>query len=388
MQLKRYRGREVPEVMRQVRGDLGEDAVILHTRQARPWGPLRFLGGTRVEVVAAAPSGAPTATATPPVGSTGQAAAVTSMPTQEAAVTPTASRGPAPRDAASSSDAVLALAAEVAELRALLIHFGAARLLHPSVAPYQHRLIAAGVDGSVAFGLVRSLPEPTPEMTPTPEILRAALENNIAGALRVSTEKLPEAGVLAFVGPHGSGKTLALAKLAGQAALAGRRTSVITTDGERLGATAQLDAFCAIAGVGCGLALTPEALARGLEARGPDDLVLIDTPGLGVRDATGLRRLRDTLAAARPTSVHLVLSAAAKAADGLAAARAFGDVGVTDLLFTRLDETVTPGSLITIAAGAALPLSFVGTGTEVPADIEPASARDIARRVLGGDPRP
>jgi flagellar biosynthesis protein FlhF len=83
-----------------------------------------------------------------------------------------------------------------------------------------------------------------------------------------------------------------------------------------------------------------------------------------------------------------VLSAAAKAADGRAAARAFGDVGVTDLLFTRLDETVTPGSLITIAAGAALPLSFVGTGTEVPADIEPASARDIARRVLGGDPRP
>jgi flagellar biosynthesis protein FlhF len=82
-----------------------------------------------------------------------------------------------------------------------------------------------------------------------------------------------------------------------------------------------------------------------------------------------------------------VLAAPSKAPDALGAVRAFAPVGVTELLFTRLDETVTPGSLITIAAGATLPLSYVGTGTDVPGDIHPASARDLARRVLGGEPR-
>jgi flagellar biosynthesis protein FlhF len=373
MQLKRYKGKEVPEVLRQVRGDLGDDAVILHTREARPWGPLRFLGGAQVEVLAAAPS-----------------AAIDSQVSI-----------PPPRQAAVHPDAVTrvqALAAEIAELRALLIHFGAARLLHPSIAPYQHRLIAAGVDESVAFGLVRSLPEPSPGDTPTVEILRAALEQHIIATLPTSTDgRLPETGVLAFVGPSGSGKTTTLAKLAGQAALAGRKTAVITTDGERLGAVGQLEAFCSIAGIDCTLALAPDTLARAMERHGPGDLVLIDTPGLAVRDAVGLRRLQHLLAviaplgspsaaprtAARPASIHLVLSAPSKAPDALGAVRAFAPVGVTELLFTRLDETVTPGSLVTITAGATLPLSYVGTGTDVPGDIHPASARDIARRILG-----
>ena len=360
MLLKRSRGKE--------------DAV----EGARPWGALRFAGGAHVDVLAA-------------VEAERAARARASRPDSEASASPiddaVARRAPvhARHDALADADtvaAVRALTAEVAELRAMLIHFGAARLLHPSVAAYQHRLIAAGVEESVAFGLVRSLPEPSPGHTPTAAELRAALEQKIVAALRTSADALPEAGVLAFVGPSGAGKTATLAKLAGGAALAGRRTAIITTDGERLGAASQLDAFCAIAGIDCTLALSPEALARALAGRDGADLVLIDTPGLGVRDVAGLRRLRDLLAAARPAAVHLVLSAASKASDALGAVRAFADVGVTDLAFTRLDETVTPGSLLTVAAGATLPLSFVGTGAEVPADIQPASGRDLARRIL------
>jgi flagellar biosynthesis protein FlhF len=420
MQLKRYKGKEVPEVLRQVRGDLGDDAVILHTRQARPWGPLRFLGGAQVEVLAAPGSAA---RRSPEVESGDIPAAddnrwrVSGRGAREG-TSPLGSidTGVAPPD----SEKIQALAAEIAELRALLIHFGAARLLHPSIAPYQHRLIAAGVDESVAFGLVRSLPEPSPGDTPTVEILRAALEQHIIATLPTSTDgRLPETGVLVFVGPSGSGKTTTLAKLAGQAALAGRKTAVITTDGERLGAVGQLEAFCSIAGIDCTLALAPDTLARAMQRHGPGDLVLIDTPGLAVRDAVGLRRLQQLLGAiaplgspsaaprtgfnaslgspsaaprTAPVSIHLVLPAPSKAPDALAAVRAFAPVGVTELLFTRLDETVTPGSLVTITAGATLPLSYVGTGTDVPGDIHPASARDIARRILGvrgaaeGDP--
>ena len=392
MQLKRYRGKEVPEVMRQVRGDLGDDAVILHTREARPWGPLRFLGGARVEVLAAVDLRSKSGGATPLLPDTPHRSS--SAPRAERDSIPTSREGrradPVGDDTAAAVRglaAVHGLAAEVAELRAMLIHFGAARLLHPSVAPYQRRLIAAGVDESVAFGLVRSLPEPTPGDTPTPERLRAALEGTIVATLRTSADALPEAGVLAFVGPSGSGKTTTLAKIAGQAALAGRTTTVISTDGDRLGAAGQLEAFCAIAGIDCHFALTPEALGRAVQRHGAGDLVVIDTPGLAVRDVAGLGRLRSLVAAGRPASVHLVLAAPTKAADSLAAVRAFADVGVTHLLFTRMDETVTAGSLITIAAAADLPLSYTGTGPDVPADIQPASARELARRVLGGETR-
>src|SRR5439155_852527 len=51
MHIKRYKGHRLPDVMRQVREDLGEEAVILHTKAGAPRGLRRLIGAANVEVV-------------------------------------------------------------------------------------------------------------------------------------------------------------------------------------------------------------------------------------------------------------------------------------------------------------------------------------------------
>jgi flagellar biosynthesis protein FlhF len=111
----------------------------------------------------------------------------------------------------------------------------------------------------------------------------------------------------------------------------------------------------------------------------------VDTPGVSARDGRGLQELGGLLRSCRAKEVHLVLSATSKAADALAAVRPFAPLGTTHLLFSRLDETTSFGSLLGVSVESGLPLSYFGTGREVPNDIQPAAARELARRVLRGD---
>src|SRR5258705_7066522 len=59
MHIKRYKGHRLPDVMRQVREDLGEEAVILHTKAGASRGLRRLIGAANVEVVAAVDELAP-----------------------------------------------------------------------------------------------------------------------------------------------------------------------------------------------------------------------------------------------------------------------------------------------------------------------------------------
>ena len=54
------------------------------------------------------------------------------------------------------------------------------------------------------------------------------------------------------------------------------------------------------------------------------------------------------------------------------------------LLFTRLDETGSFGSILNEAVRSERPLSFFGTGQRIPEDLEPAASRRVADLVLGG----
>jgi flagellar biosynthesis protein FlhF len=132
----------------------------------------------------------------------------------------------------------------------------------------------------------------------------------------------------------------------------------------------------------CALAATCAAPAR---QRGRA-LALVDTPGVSARDGRGLAALAGLLGPCGASEIHLVLPATSKAADALVAVRAFAPLGVTHLLLSRMDETVSPGSLLSVSIEGGLPLSYFGVGREVPNDVQPATARELARRILHGGP--
>jgi flagellar biosynthesis GTPase FlhF len=100
--------------------------------------------------------------------------------------------------------------------------------------------------------------------------------------------------------------------------------------------------------------------------------VLVDSPGVGPENRQGLRHLQG------------MVSATSKAPDTRAAVRAFATAGVTHLLFTHLDETASCASVIDACIESGLPLSYVGTGRDIPGDLDPAEPRRLIRRTLQG----
>jgi len=123
---------------------------------------------------------------------------------------------------------------------------------------------------------------------------------------------------------------------------------------------------------------------QSLADAGGCDVILIDTAGRSQRDAGRLDELRQFIAAARPHQTHLVLSSTASQAVLIEAAERFAQVKPDRVIFTKLDEAVNFGVILTVARRLALKLSYVTNGQEVPDHIEVGRPDRLARLLLEG----
>ncbi len=188
--------------------------------------------------------------------------------------------------------------------------------------------------------------------------------------------------VIALVGPTGVGKTTTIAKLAAPFALAGTfRVGMVTLDTYRIAAVEQLRTYGEIMGVPVRVAHSRRGIEEALESLADRDVIFVDTAGRSQKNRGQIGELRDVLTG-EPWETHLVLSATAKLRDLSECAREFAVVEPKSLIFTKLDETNTLGSLLGVVAEAALPVSYVTTGQRVPEDIEPADPVHLAVRFL------
>ena len=215
--------------------------------------------------------------------------------------------------------------------------------------------------------------------------LEAALEASLRFA------RLPDgvARPLLLAGPPGAGKTLTCAKLAARLVLAGEAPPlVISADGERPAAAEQLAAFTRLLGAPLAIALTPGAATRALAQREAGQPVLIDTAGIDPFDPDQARMLA-SLIAATGANVALVLPSGLDASEAGDLARAFGALGATHLVPTRLDATRRIGAVLAAASAAGLALAEGGTGPQA-ADgltlMEPAWLAARLRRRSHRDP--
>jgi len=193
-------------------------------------------------------------------------------------------------------------------------------------------------------------------------------------------------GVIALVGPPGAGKTTTLAKLAARFGLTSRKPAyILSADVHRIAAAEQLRSLAAILGIGFDIIETPAALAQALEEHRGKDWIFIDTPGLAAAEMDDGADLARLIATHPEIDTHLVLPASMKPADLSRVIDRYEIFQPKKLLFTRLDETGCYGALINEAARRSLPISFLGTGQQIPDDLEPASKASIADRVRAGD---
>jgi flagellar biosynthesis protein FlhF len=372
MHIKKFEGRDLQEALGRIRNELGPEAVILETSRS---------SGAGVAVLAALPRESGEDLPARAAGPERPRFAIGAGPGASRVEQPARFAASPPRVAAGSSE----------QLESRLSHLSRlVRSDHFSAVPLPLRqlyfdLSDAEVDADLVFRILQRMGSaPLPgQFTPAPsrEVLALLREMVTAGG---AVRRGGARRVLALIGPTGVGKTTTAAKIAGQAAFAlGMRVALISSDAYRVFGAQHLGTYAALMGLPFETVSTGTQLRALLEgACAASDLVLIDTSGRSPRDPRGISEIRGLLAACPGLETHLVLAANCRARDLVLALTAFSGIPVDHLIFTKCDEATSTGGAFSAALKARRPVSYLGTGQEVPDDLEAATSEALTTGLL------
>lgn len=418
MNLKRYRVHNIQEALQQIKKDLGPDAVIVSTRKVREGtGAFGMFGKTMLEVTAAkdtqAPKNKPPAAAPVP-------------PQRTEPAPPPATGYPPPRQTSHSYEdtqkALLPIKQEIQEIKDLLSS------LKGNVPQVENRAVNQLQSEMVEIrNLMQSLATQHPALNPLnfPENLMILYQQMIFNGLEekfakriiqevqknISQEELQnfayvkifiarmlmkiikttgglaktphQQKIVTFIGPTGVGKTTTAAKIASEQILHQKqKTALLTVDTFRIGAVEQLRTYAKIMEVPLKVVSTAPELRQAIEGLSDYDLLLIDVGGRSQRDEMQMFELKELFHRQEGIEHLLVLSATTKDVDLKEITRRFGELPISSVVFTKLDESTTYGSLFNHVIRFKKPISFLTTGQKVPEDLEVATKERLVDLLL------
>ena len=404
----------MPEALQQVRDDLGDNAVILNTRTLRKNNRFNLQDEAHVEVTAAydevpaAPTGrarlaarkygAQTPDGPVPLESRRQVAPESPRPVPievpqtiappiavpfESAVTPEST-------GEGGADQVAKQLRRLQDTVARLERKGGVSL-PDELARLSERMHSVGLVRELVDQVVGQLLE---GMTGKALADRRQVGERAAAELlrmlpRSKRIKLgSQRQVVGFFGASGVGKTTAAAKIAAGFTLKRKEQIVlVTADDQRVGARDQISSFARIIGVPLEAAHSVEEMQAVLAKHEQARLVLIDAPGCGPHDHRELDRQAELFSAAGAGEIHLVVDALHGFDHMLDVIEASGDLPNRRLLFTKMDEMVRPGPVLSAAIKSQIPTSYLAVGTQVPGDIEAGNLNKLVERIVGYGPK-
>ncbi|MDQ7039163.1 MAG: flagellar biosynthesis protein FlhF [Aquificota bacterium] len=214
------------------------------------------------------------------------------------------------------------------------------------------------------------------------EALKDSLRRNIV--LEGNSFQNGDLKVIVLIGPTGVGKTTTIAKLSYIFKKTGKRVGVITLDSYRVGAVEQLRSFVSVMELPFKIAETPKDLMKSVDELGDRDLILVDTAGRSQHDRFRLNELKVFLENLK-AGIYLTLSANLSEMVMYEAIMQFGIFPIRGLIFSKMDETSYPGSVINVAYRTKLPVLCFTTGQTVPDDIVMADYDYLASLILEED---
>ncbi len=271
---------------------------------------------------------------------------------------------------------------EMASIRALLEHQVSGLMWQdmaqkdPQRAVLVNRLLALGLNEQIADQIAGYVPQQVNEK-------QAWLQATQLIAQQINTTQndiIQRGGVVALVGPTGVGKTTTIAKLAaGFAQVHGSdQVALISTDTFRIAGFEQLATYGKIIGCQVSLAKDNHSLDILLQQFSKKKLILIDTAGMGQRD---LRLAEQLTALVSNTRVrirnYLVLAANSQQAVMQENVDRFKKVPLSGCIYTKLDESISIGEIITTSIQNGLPIGYLTDGQRVPEDIKVANAEKL-----------
>lgn len=210
----------------------------------------------------------------------------------------------------------------------------------------------------------------------------ASFDDAIAAAI-VGVLPAAEAGPLPnvrfVVGPTGSGKTTTIAKLAAEAVLAGEGSPLLlNADTMRIGAGEQLAGVARALDLEVKNVLGLREMKKTLASADPSRLVYVDTAGLS-SDAEIVGSVRALVESCEaPSAVTAVVSATTSKSALQRAWLQMETLHPESFAVTHVDESDEPGTACSWLGEVGVPLRWLGTGQRVPEDLVEASGANLA----------
>jgi len=188
---------------------------------------------------------------------------------------------------------------------------------------------------------------------------------------------------VAFIGTTGGGKTTTITKLAAICKLLFKANIlIVSADTYKVGGAEQLQTFASIAGIPFLTAYNSQELRQIIKQESKRDFIFIDTVGRSQQRRQHLLEIGAYLEAATPDITYLVQSANVSEKTFAEILERFSALEPNALILTKLDETAGLGGIISVLRRQKLPLAYFTTGQKIPDDIETARAERLAELVV------
>ena len=402
MKVKKYIVDSLPQAMGQIKTDLGQDAMILHTKTIKTGGFLGLFRKERIEVIAAIdnvpakpvqapPPSYPVKPMVPVDSST--YSPIYSRPVQQS-VNPDSDRLTKVSDNRQMVEKSSEISSEVKEIKQMLVKMMIKQSDSDSQASYQNevkviyeRLLKQGVKEVIASEIVAEVLYITGDRLENLDIWQIA-KIVIVQRLQVngtaSKEINPATQIVHFVGATGVGRTTTVAKLAADKVLRQKkRIAFITADTYRIGAVDQLRTYAEILHSPIEVVFSPQDTQKSIDKLKNFDLIFMDTAGRNYNNEMYISELNNILAKSNHSETFLVVSLTHKFDDMVSILEKFAKVNINKILFTKFDETFSYGAILNILSNFPYKPSYVTHGQNVPDDIEVFDEEKIARAILG-----
>ncbi len=186
-----------------------------------------------------------------------------------------------------------------------------------------------------------------------------------------------------FVGPSGSGKTTALVKLASLLKRKHKKDIIlISYDHAKILGNDTLRVYSKILDLDFTSIDNVHDLEKVILANSKQKTILIDTSGRLPKADKDLQDLKNLQTDNILLNMHLVLPLTQKNLQLDYAIRAFSPLGISSLIFSKLDESFSYGDIFNLSHKWSLPLSYFSTGPKVPDDLEKSSKERVIEKLF------
>lgn len=379
MKVKKFMAASMPDAMKQIRAELGKDAVILNSRVVYTGGVLGFFKKRSIEVMAAADPNQE----------------IEQKPAVKPAIIPAAAnhfKENTEESLFTGSGTSNELIREISSLKQMMSSLAGGQqisMVYPEpIRKGMHVLKEQEIDNSIQDQVLQGLLEKwylggaKAKVTEVEAWMHEELIKQI--------ENIPFSGIsftkkyINVAGPTGVGKTTTLAKMAAECVINHKKKAAfITADTYRIAAIDQLKTYAGILDIPLEVCYTIDDFRQAAEKLKDYDLVLIDTAGRNFRNRQYVEDLKNVIDFEKDMETFLVLSLTAKQKDMEDIYNQFSIIDIDKLIFTKADETSTYGAMYNIIHKYKKGAAYITNGQDVPDDILMAGPEAIVKQLMG-----